>query len=249
MRIDADRTARKSYKSSVRSVCGMDATRGSGLPTGDYRIAPSEKMRNEYGVAIGDVLSGDLELDSGDDQFHKYDVVGPDGTVVLGVLETHGSAELDWLPFSLPQYVYLLVDPEGDLRLVVEVDHSLSPSYTIRDPQREEPLATVTKSRRIFGDWQLKGPDGALRATADRTNTTGNLFSFSTHATYDVSGPDGREIGQFERVRAEGDFVEQFRSAMEVSCSESSVPTEQCLAFAFTLLYHGTKSSGSGSGQ
>jgi len=229
----------------------MDGAPDSKLPSEDYRITPSEKMRDEYGIPVGDVLSGDFEFASGADadQFHKYDVVRPNDTSVLDIFETHGSAEYDWLPFSVPEYVYLLVRPGGDPCLVVEVDHGWYPSYTIRDPRTEEPLGTVAKSRRIVGDWQLNDPGRGLRATAERKNTLRNVLSFSTHVTYDVSGPDGVEIARFERVRAEGDFTDQFRPAMDVSCSRSPVSTEQCLAFAFALLHEGTKSgteSGSG---
>lgn len=231
----------------------MNGAYESELATGDYRITPSEAMRTEYGVPLGDVLSGDFEfMSEDDDRFHKYDVVRSDGRSALDVFETHGSAEYDWLPFSIPQYVYLFVRPEGDPRLVVEVDHGWYPSYTIRDPQTAEPLGTVAKSKRIVGDWQLTDPGGGSRATAERTNTVRNFLSFSTHATYDVSGPDGDEIAQFERVRAEGDVTDQFRSAMDVTCSRSSVSPEQCLALAFALLHEGTKStsrSGHGGGE
>lgn len=228
----------------------MNGAADADLAPGEYRIVPSEKMREEYGVPLGDVLSGDFDSvsEAEDGPFHKYDVRGPDGTDALHVFETHGSAAYGWLPFSVPQYVYVLADPEGPARLVVEVDHGWYPSYTVRDPRVGEQVGTVLKSRRLFGDWQLRDPDGATMATAAWTNTGSNLLSFSTHETYDVSGPNGAAVGRFERVRDEEEWA---RSAMEVSCSRSSVPTEQCLAFAFALFNQGKKrasSSGSSGG-
>lgn len=218
----------------------MDGTADADLPAGDYRIAPSEMLREEYGIPVGDVLSGDFEFvsEADDDPFHKYDVVGPDGRPALAIFETHGSAAYDWLPFSVPQYVYVLADPEGAARLVVEVDHGWYPSYTVRDPRVGAQVGTVVKSRRLFGDWQLRDPDSATMATAARTNTGSNFLSFSTHSTYEVTGADGAAVGRFERVRDEEEWA---RSAMEVSCSRSSVPTEQCLAFAFALFDQGQK--------
>jgi len=228
----------------------MSGTLDSELPSGDYRITPSEMRRNEYGISIGDVLSGDFEsLAEADDPFHKYDVVRPNGTSVLDIFETHEWADYDWLPFSVPQNVYALVRAEGDPCdpcLVVEVDHALHPSYTIRDPHSEEPTGTVAK--RIFGNWRLEDPRGEVEATAETVNTWRNLFSFSTHGTYDVSGRDGEEIARFERVRADGDFNDQLLSAMDISCSRSRVATEQCLAFAFALLHKAMTKSGGGSG-
>jgi hypothetical protein len=45
------------------------------LAAGEYRIAPSEKLREEYGIPIGDVLSGEFEfLSEGEEEgFHKSD--------------------------------------------------------------------------------------------------------------------------------------------------------------------------------
>lgn len=217
------------------------------LSAGDYRIAPSEKMRTEYGVPLDDVLSGDFEFVSEaaeEEEFHKYDVDRADDTPALDIFETHGSAEIGWLPFSLPQYVFHLVRPEGDPCLLVEVDHSLTPSYTVRDPRSGEPVGKVAKSSGIFGNWQLQTPSGAVRATAERDRSL--RTSGLTKAAYAVSDPRGTEFAQFERVRADDSGADRFRLAMEVSCSRSSVSTEECLAFAFALLHEGTKSSGGG---
>lgn len=227
----------------------MRAALDSELSAGDYRITPSATMRTEYGVPLGDVVSGDFEFLSEaatEDEFHKYTVEREYGGAALEIYETHGTAEYGWLPFSLPQYVYLLVRPDGAPRLVVEVDHSWYPSYTMRDPRSEESLGTVAKSRRFFGPWQLTSAGGDVVATAERTNRLRNSVSFSTHGTYAVSGPEGDEIARFERTRAEGEFSDTFRSAMSVSCTPSSVSTELCLGFAFALLNHGTKSSSGG---
>lgn len=218
----------------------------SELSPGEYRIAPSEKMRTEYGVPIGDVVAGDFEFYSeaaSEDAFHKYTVKRADGTAALEIFETHGSAEYGWLPFSLPQYVYLFVRPDGDPHLAVEVDHGWYPSYTIVDPQTGEPRGTVAKAKRLVGDWQLTNPAGETRATAERTNSGGTLFSSSIRSSYTVSGTGGDGAAQFERVRAEGTIADRGRLAMEVSCSPSPVSTELCLALAFALLHEGTKSS------
>lgn len=228
----------------------MHGTAGADLPAGEYRITPSRKTREEYGLPVGELLSEGLDsvLESAEEgEFHKYDVERADGTPALLVFEKHGEAEYDWLPFSVPQYVYLFVDPDGDPRLVLEVDHGWYPSYSIVEPGTTDDLGTVRKSSRVIGDWQLRAPDGRAVATAETTGTLGNLFSFSTHVTFDVSGPNGERIAQFERVRADGDVTDRFRSVMEVSCSPSAVSTEQCLAFAFALLYQGTQKTSSGS--
>lgn len=218
----------------------MGGTSDSDLQPGEYWIKPAIDASD---VSLRDVLFGDLGYETGadGDRVHKYDVVRSDGTHVFDVLEAHGSAESDWLPVSIPQYVYVFVDPDGDPRLAVEVDQGRE-GYTVLDPEKEQRLGTVAKSGRIFGDWQLTDPGGDVVATADRAETSTPLFSSASYVTWDVSGPDGAEIAQFQRGPAEGSSSDRL-STMRLSCSRSTVAPERCLAFAFALLYRGTQST------
>lgn len=218
----------------------MDRASDPTLPPGEYWIKPAIDVSD---ISYRDLLFGDhgYETEANGDRVHKYDLVRSDGTHVFDVFETHGSAESDWLPFSIPQYVYVLVEPKGDPRLVVTVDQGKN-TYTILDPQTEERLGTVAKSGRILGDWQLTDSEGEVVATADRVDKSSPLLSSATYVTWEVSGPDGVEVAEFQRGPAEGSSSDKF-SAMKSSCFQSSVSTERCLAFAFALLYEGTKST------
>lgn len=218
----------------------MNGVADSSLQAGEYWIKPALDLSD---ISLRDVLFGDLgyETEADGDRVHKYDVVMSDGTHVFEVFETHGSVEFDWLPGSVSQYVYVLVEPDGDPRLGVEVDQGRE-GYTVLSLQTKEQLGTVAKSGRVFGDWQLTDPRGGVIATADRVDKSTPLLSSSTYTTWDVSGPDGMEVAQFRRGPAEGSSSDRL-SAMRMSCPRSPVSTEQCLAFAFALLHQGTQST------
>ncbi|QLG49352.1 hypothetical protein [Natrinema halophilum] len=218
----------------------MESASDPDLSPGEYWIKPAIDLSD---ISLRDVLFGDLgyETEADGDRVHKYDVVRSGGTYVFDVFETNGSADSDWLPVSIPHYAYVFIEPEGDPRLVVEVDQGSS-GYTILDPQTGEQLGTVAKSRRILGDWQLTNTEGDVVATTDQVDKSTPLLSSGTYVTWDVLGQDGAKIGQFQRGPAEGSSSDRL-SAMQITCSRSRVSTDQCIAFAFVLLYEGSQST------
>jgi hypothetical protein len=219
----------------------MSRAADSDLEAGEYRITPAVSPSD---VSLGSVLSGDAgaETSADGDGVYRYEVLGPDGATVLDVVETRGSADIGWLPFSLPQYVYVFVDPDGESRIVVEVDHALSPAYTIRASRSAPPMGSIGKSRRFFGNWQFTDRHGDVIASADRTEHSSNLVGSASTETWAVAGPDGAAVAEFQRVPAEGSSSDRV-SAIDVTCSRSAVSTEQTLAFALALLNQGEKST------
>jgi hypothetical protein len=218
----------------------MDGASDLDLSPGEYWIKPAIEMSD---VSLRDMLFGGLEYETeaDGDRVHKYDVVRSDGTFVFDVFETHGSADSDWLPVSIPHYAYVFAEHEGDPRLVVKVNQGSS-GYTILDPQTDERLGMVAKSRRILGDWQLTNTEQDVVASTDQVDKSTPLLSSETYVTWDILGPDGVKIGQFQRGPAEGSSSDRL-SAMKITCSRSRVSTEQCIAFAFVLLYEGSQST------
>lgn len=98
----------------------MSGTSDSDLSAGDNRITPSVDLSE---ISFGDDRSGDVEVPESDGELvYKYDVDELDGTTVLEIFGTHESADLDWLPFSIPKDVYVLVAPDGTPRPQVGID-------------------------------------------------------------------------------------------------------------------------------
>jgi len=216
------------------------------LLAGDYRITPSEAMR-DWDERVGALLSGEWGSLEDLEEFHKFTIEGTAGRPVLEVVQSREDDEIEF-GVSLPvvRDVFRFRPPDGDPVFTLR-----SPSvrgwrrpYALENPADGGAVATVRKSGIVSRNWRLAEPDGTVRATADRDRSLRNLVSLSRLGEYVVSTPDGDGIARLELSRPGGSVADWALYEMTVSCTRVPFPTEILLAFAFVVLREAKESSG-----
>jgi hypothetical protein len=220
---------------------------GLDLGAGEYALVPSERARDWQGE-LKDVLTGDVDPD---DPYHHFDVRGPDGEVLLEVVEDSdstlverfGSGEYDGVTYRH----FLFRSPSGDPLLVLHRG-GVATTYALRATESGVVVSTWSQSLGVFGSWKLADPEGTTRATLERSRSVSDLVSLSGDATYVVRTPDGSEVARFERTRFETGFSALTQSELSVTVERTTVRPEICLALGVGVLLEVRESRGSSHG-
>lgn len=200
----------------MRGVDALD------LDAGEYTLTPSEESRNWVG-RLTDVL--DEKADDGD-VLPRFDVVGPDGEPVLGVVKRKVRVGDEDDLMTRIEWHHEFVTPAGEVVMTLDED------ATLVDADGEG-LAQWGTSFPLVGSLQLLDPSGQPRATVSRDGSLLAALSPAADGSYTVTAPDGTDLAQFEYGRAEGGLADAVLSEMTVSLLEPAVPPELLLALAF----------------
>jgi hypothetical protein len=223
---------------------GLDAL---SLTPGDYRITPSERVRN-WTDHLGDLLSGDTEAFEGDG-FHVYDVERETGETALEIHQRKESDHLQ-LGISIPAQrdVSVFRTPDGTAQFALRSSlvRGWVGSFTLTDGTNGEPLATMDKSGLVRRRLQLAAPGGQVQATADRERSLGTIASSDSKFT--LRGTTGDALASLTIGRAGGGLTSVGLREMDVSITPGPTPPEIVLAYAFAVFLDHTESSSSTSG-
>jgi len=212
------------------------------LTHGDYRITPSERVRN-WTDHLGDLLSGDTEAFE-QAEYHVYDVEREAGETVLEVYQRTETDHID-LGISIPAQrdVSVFKTPDGAARFTVRSSLVTGwvGSFTLTDPTSGETLAKMDKSGLVRRRLQLEDPSGRVQATVEPERSLGTLTSSTSEFT--LRGANGEELAALTLGRVGGELTAAGLREMEVSTTPGPIPPEMVLAYAFAVFQNQTEDS------